>query len=879
LNWQNCDLHLSHSSTCGDLLMREEMDNMDDTSDSAFLKQYALSRSQPAFRELMLRHLDLVYAACLRQVREPNLAEDVTQAVFIILANKAATLGTDMELAGWLIKTARYASLTAMRAESRRRKHELEAALMASEITFPTDEAKLWEKIAPLLDAALVKLSDSDRSVIVLRYMQDKPYDQIATAMAISPEAARQRISRALARLRQQLKKMGVFSAPESLMTVLPMSAAIHAPLGLVETMTTGSAIPGPACVAAARSTIRLMKLASWQMVSLVMSVLVFAIAAMAIHWSRMSVPLPSIAATVPPATTLITVVAPSGSDVSAQLVDPDGRPVSNAVVDVAGDSIWRGQRADTRGVFTLPGAAKLADQLIAYSQRSRRLALFSRNTDGSLPPQVILQYTEAYADGVVVDPNGLPVVNTDVYLFVITPDGQRYPLYKARTDNTGYYNSDVIPSGRGLKLIATLSNSTDGHDTTGPIAMREPYQIEMPDLISDSRPGKAGATVAKRVQYSGRVVDARGKGIAGAQVQMDFPKNNMIYLAGTVLTDTDGHFTRLLPPGAANVNIQLTHSDFVDNNAAIPSVEEMTKGEAVFVMMSALSLRGFVHDSSGQPIENALVLAAGSRGTTGLYQEPIEDFTTPRTDKFGRFIARGLSEGSRDVVISSDDFVPVRLNVDVTASAKPLDVTLDRGVSYTARIVDAEGKGIADCNVSCMNWSRNGDFRGSSSPLARFTTTAADGSFTLVNLPKSGWLDLSATAPGRKQLAGMQFEWSAETGAEHRSTITLYPYPVIEGKVVDADSGNPIRKFKVIPGWDTGRGFSKLDFEYSQTFNPGDGSFSKRIDGFSSAIGRDDKFQVQISADGYTAELSPPVTLGEEHDLFVIKLKKLAPK
>src|SRR5213075_2712608 len=176
--------------------------------DAQLLAEYVQTGSQAAFAELSRRYVNLVYSSALRQMLDAHAAEDVTQAVFIILARKARGLKRDVILSSWLLQTTAYAVKNARRAELRRRHCEKEAAQMKP--TTQEEDQEIWQQISPQIDKAIGSLATTYRDAVVLRYFDGKSYEEIGSRLKISEAAARQRISRGVAELREILARQGV---------------------------------------------------------------------------------------------------------------------------------------------------------------------------------------------------------------------------------------------------------------------------------------------------------------------------------------------------------------------------------------------------------------------------------------------------------------------------------------------------------------------------------------------------------------------------------------------------------------------------------------------------------------------------------------------
>jgi uncharacterized protein (TIGR03435 family) len=221
--------------------------------DMELVREYASSGSEEAFAALVSRHINLVYSVALRGVGNPHQAEEICQAVFIILARKAVRLPQATVLSGWLYETARLTAANYLRRESRRARREQEAQMQSLS---DQPEPDMWVQIAPLLEQAMAQLNHQDRNAVVLRFFEARSLQEVGACLGTNEGAAKMRVNRAVGKLRSFFLRRGVTLSAAALGGAISAHSVDAAPVGLVASIS-AAALKG---TAASTSTLALIK-------------------------------------------------------------------------------------------------------------------------------------------------------------------------------------------------------------------------------------------------------------------------------------------------------------------------------------------------------------------------------------------------------------------------------------------------------------------------------------------------------------------------------------------------------------------------------------------------------------------------------------------
>lgn len=165
------------------------------------------------FHELVDRHQSAVFNVVLRTVNDPESAEDITQDAFV-RAWKSLSQFRGGNVRGWLMRIAINRAYDTLRSQKRKPSTSLDELEYESVPRWSTQTSAAEQPetfvdrnaLATVLEQVLARLPDDQRTAVLLVDMQGFSYQEAAGIMGVAPGTIKSRMSRARAKLRQDLR-------------------------------------------------------------------------------------------------------------------------------------------------------------------------------------------------------------------------------------------------------------------------------------------------------------------------------------------------------------------------------------------------------------------------------------------------------------------------------------------------------------------------------------------------------------------------------------------------------------------------------------------------------------------------------------------------
>ena len=180
-----------------------------DDSELTDLVARARAGDVAAFEALYQGHQAGIYSYIRSQVREAELAADLTQQTFVRAWQSLKRLRAEGAFRGWLHRIA--ANLVRDEVKSGRARLEIAASAFPDDLLVAPDpgpdpeETALGRELRAAVWAALDTLSPEHRAAVVMHHLEGMPVEEIARALRVRPGTVMSRLARARAALRVQL--------------------------------------------------------------------------------------------------------------------------------------------------------------------------------------------------------------------------------------------------------------------------------------------------------------------------------------------------------------------------------------------------------------------------------------------------------------------------------------------------------------------------------------------------------------------------------------------------------------------------------------------------------------------------------------------------
>ncbi|MEZ6133828.1 MAG: carboxypeptidase-like regulatory domain-containing protein [Pirellulaceae bacterium] len=305
--------------------------------------------------------------------------------------------------------------------------------------------------------------------------------------------------------------------------------------------------------------------------------------------------------------------------------------------------------------------------------------------------------------------------------------------------------------------------------------------------------PDKFTAELDPARTIGGIVVDAKGNPVAGAKVHPSVkykkrPGDSRALGSGVALTtDERGYWSYShLPIQSSSFTVEITHPDFKSTVTQLAAdTFELRNGQSPsqsVTLDSGIAVHGKIVDLDGQPVEGALVRT-----------KFLNDIRSATTDSAGVYRLLGCDESTAKIVVSAKGKATDMQVVNIVRDMPPVDFKMQPGGHVRIRVIDEDGNPIPQARIFFQGWR---DARFQYFEFDHVSQYADEQGIWEWNEAPLDEFQADICRPG-----GMQLGHQPLISRKDEYVFSPPPMLVIVGKVIDAQTQEPIKVFEVVPG------------------------------------------------------------------------------
>lgn len=637
-----------------------------------------------------------------RVVGDPDVADDVAQETWL----RASRHGVFAR--GWLSTAVRHVAIQWARGDARRGRRERAAATPERHDVDVAETAAQLSARSALVDAVLA-LEPALRDVVLLRFYEDRSFDEVARALGIPSSTAKSREKRALELLRRTLERKSGHDGRSCLALLVPYA---HSPSALAAVG--GLAVSGSVKFGAGALVVACVMVSLW-----------IARDDVGRDTEGVDVARPEAAALAPPPQERVESVVTSRESVTPTAVDASSADEGSAartyelrgrVVDLSGRPFGDAEvrftpsddataapttaRALADGTFTLVGTAAQGS-ITCVEPGTITVMTAEFQVDRPRDAFVVVAAHARPLRGVVVGASGnaIDVARVNVVLPFQLEAAIPYPLdrsqraaFTATTGADGTFAFDAVPALDDVVVAASAA----GHSHAVAHADRDPAVVLRIELQ---------AITQRDDLVMGQVVDAGGAPVEGATVGAGELKRT---------TDARGFFGLPLDALAAaevHGDVVIRASKRGHRGATLAKPTDGWPRHVTLVLgPPPLSIRGLVRESNGAALAGVAVYLADPTVTcidsyAPVYDEELASGSdvSAVTDAHGSFVLEGLSDRAYTLVAWRSPTLEIVRSAPIAAGTR--DVVLEFATTAAAPALDGvvtarDGSPIAGAKV-----------------------------------------------------------------------------------------------------------------------------------------------------------------------------------